>query len=61
MNIRLSLILGSALAAWISQAWTWSNRPHGTDRSALIEKVAKQIQSGDELAYLPGWEQRWAL
>ena len=61
MNIRLSLIVGSALAAWTSQAWTWSNRPDDTDRSALIEKVAKQIQSGDELAYLPGWEQRWAL
>jgi hypothetical protein len=27
----------------------------------LIEQVAKQIQPDDELAYLPGWEQRWAL
>ncbi len=61
MNIRLSLILGSAWVAWSLQAWAWSNRPSETDRLALIEQVAEQIQSDDELAYLPGWEQHWAL
>ena len=61
MNIRFLLILGSVLVAWSSQAWTWVNRPHDRDRSALIEQVAKQLQSHDELAYIPGWEQHWAL
>ena len=61
MNIRFSLILGSALVAWSTQAWTWLTQPQVEDRSALIELVAQDIQANDELAYLPGWEQHWAL
>ena len=61
MNIRFSLILGAVLVAWTSQAWTWFNRPNHADRSSLIESVAEHVQPDDELAYLPGWEQHWAL
>ena len=59
--MRLILILGSVVAAWVSQAWTWFDQPDDADRLALIERVTEFIQPDDELAYLPGWEQHWAL
>ena len=59
--MRFSLILGSILVAWSIQAWTWLTQPRVEDRSALIDLVARDIQANDELAYLPGWEQHWAL
>jgi hypothetical protein len=59
--VRTALIVGSLAVAWSVQLWTWLERPSDDDRAALIERVRAEVEPGDELAYLPGWEQDWAL
>ena len=59
--VRTALIVGSLAVAWSVQLWTWLERPSDDDRAALIEQVRAEVEPGDELAYLPGWEQDWAL
>ena len=61
MKFRFLLILGTVCAAWLLQAWTWFEQPSKQGQSALVTAVAAKVQAGDELAYLPGWEQHWAL
>jgi hypothetical protein len=57
-----ALSLGLAVViAWSVQGLSWSRAPASIDRHTLIERFADQVRPGDEVAYLPGWEQGWAL
>jgi hypothetical protein len=54
-------MIGAVLTALALQAWTGLTIPSKSAQSALVSAVAATVQPGDEVAYLPGWEQQWAL
>jgi len=59
--VRACLLGLAVVVAWSVQALSWSRAPASADRRALIAELADQVEAGDEFAYLPGWEQGWAL
>lgn len=54
-------MIGAVLTALALQAWSGLAIPSKSAQSALVSAVAATVQPGDEVAYLPGWEQQWAL
>ncbi len=59
--VRTLSVVGAIVVAWSVQAISWSRAPQSADRTALLASFADRVQPGDEFAYLPGWEQGWAL
>ena len=59
--VRVCLLGLAVMVTWSVQALSWSRAPASADRRALIAGFADRVKPGDEFAYLPGWEQGWAL
>ena len=55
--IRLAAVGLAVVVSLLIQAWTWFEAPRAGVHEALVQVVAEAIQPGDEIAWLPGWEQ----
>ena len=54
--IRMAAVGLALVASLLIHAWTWFQAPGAGVHQALATALVEQIQPGDEVAWLPGWE-----